>query len=255
MAFFNWHNTAFHYSDEGVGEPLIFLHGLGGRVENWFFQRRYFAKHYRVICLDLPGQGQSQGKHIPFDQYWQVLLALIQHLSLKKVSICGLSKGARVGIRLSAYHPELVKHLVIVNAFIHLSDEDRKKRIDTYNLLTSSSGSELWARKLLDAMGVEPGTAIERGFISAANSMDSEHIRSTFMQIIDCDQYPDLKNIRANTLLISGERDKFIPSYCMPFIHQEIAHSQIIRLPHVGHLPYLESPDEFNTMVENVISR
>ncbi|RZO10759.1 alpha/beta hydrolase [Pseudomonas moorei] len=254
MPFFDWNGISLHYSDEGEGAPLVFLHGLGGRSENWTYQRRYFSSRFRVICPDLPGQGLSQGRDIHFSQYWEVIRSLLDHLSLGCVSICGLSKGARVGMALAAYQSDRVGKMIVINAFAHLLDVDRDARVNIYNMLSYEGGRDEWARTLLKMMGIKKNTAIERGFLFSASVMDAEHIRSLFMQIVDIDQRLDLFNVRAKTLLISGGRDEFIPPYCMPEIAREIPQSTLIRYPSLGHLPYLESPDLFNSTVEQFMS-
>ena len=40
------------YADEGEGEPLIFLHGLGISQADWQPQIEHFKEHYRVIAPD-----------------------------------------------------------------------------------------------------------------------------------------------------------------------------------------------------------
>ncbi|MEA2390521.1 MAG: hypothetical protein QOK31_630, partial [Solirubrobacteraceae bacterium] len=39
----------------GEGQPLIFIHGLGGSWQNWLENIPHFARTHRVIALDLPG--------------------------------------------------------------------------------------------------------------------------------------------------------------------------------------------------------
>ncbi len=95
----------------------MFLHGLGGNANNWLYQRQYFKKKWTVISLDLPGHGKSEGLEINFKEYVNVLYELCNYLKLQKVVICGLSKGARVGIDFAIQYPDFVSSLIIVNAF------------------------------------------------------------------------------------------------------------------------------------------
>lgn len=79
-----------------------------------------------MISLDLPGHGKSEGLEINFKEYVNVLYELCKYLKLQKVVICGLSKGARVGIDFAIQYPDFVSSLIIVNAFPYLGPEDRK---------------------------------------------------------------------------------------------------------------------------------
>ena len=40
-------------------QPIIFVHGWSSSRKEWFYQRKYFSKSYRVILMDLPGLGRS----------------------------------------------------------------------------------------------------------------------------------------------------------------------------------------------------
>ncbi|WP_436195687.1 alpha/beta fold hydrolase [Paraburkholderia hospita] len=62
-------NADIYFSDEGEGNPVVFVHGLGGRSTNWAYQRRYFQRDYRVICPDLPGHGASSGHALSFQSF------------------------------------------------------------------------------------------------------------------------------------------------------------------------------------------
>ncbi len=46
------------YNDEGQGEPLVMIIGLGSTAAAWRLQRRYFRKEYRVITFDNRGGRQ-----------------------------------------------------------------------------------------------------------------------------------------------------------------------------------------------------
>ena len=50
---------ALHYQEAGTGEPLLLLHGLGSRSDDWEMQLPAFAGRYRVIAPDLRGHGRS----------------------------------------------------------------------------------------------------------------------------------------------------------------------------------------------------
>ncbi|KII27594.1 hypothetical protein NL64_27035 [Pseudomonas fluorescens] len=105
----------------------------------------------------------------------------------------------------------------------------------------------MWARALIDIMGLEANTNIAQEFLATVNAMDAEHI---IMQIVDIDLRLDLFNVRTRTLLLSGAMDRFVPSYCMPEINNEIPSSTHVPSPFLGYLLYLEDPMNFNSRVD-----
>ncbi|PJG47119.1 hypothetical protein CAF53_01850 [Sphingobium sp. LB126] len=239
---------------EGRGPLLLFLHGLGGNAENWVLQRKAFASSYRVVALDLPGHGRSGGRDVPFTRYWEAIEALCAHLGADRIAICGLSKGARAGLMFAARFPSCVERIAVVNAFVHLTPADRRARLALYDLLLQPDGGRAWAEQLLAAMGVTGHRAIVRGFLKSLDSIDPRHIRARFQELIDFDQRPELADVRCPALLVRGERDGFVPPYCVEELHGFLKDSSIVRLPDCGHLPYLEDPTAFNALLAGFLS-
>ena len=49
-----------HYYAGGSGSPVVLVHGLGGRSEDWAnLMPQLVRDHHRVYALDLPGYGRS----------------------------------------------------------------------------------------------------------------------------------------------------------------------------------------------------
>lgn len=251
---FPFAGQTLHCLDAGEGPVLLFLHGLGGNALNWTHQQRHFASTHRVLCLDLPGHGKSQGREMPFDRYWEAAEALLDRLNLASASVCGLSKGARAGMALAARRPERVDALVVVNAFVHLDDEDKRKRVALYELLAGGrAGAQAWAERLLECMGVADHATIARGLMKSLDQIDPTHIRRVFMELIEQDQRPEAATIGCPTLLVRGEQDGFIPLYCLDALHGLIVGAVVERMAYCGHLPYLEDPVRFNAVVERFL--
>ena len=252
--YFAWNERRIHFVDEGSGPALLFLHGLGGNADNWLRQRCFFEQTHRVLSLDFPGHGRSEGRDVGFRSYWHVIEGLLEHVGLASTAICGLSKGARAGLTLAARRPMRVDRIVVVNAFLHLSPDDEAKRLALYDILARKDGARLWAKQLLDSMGVANRPAIVRGFLKSLDAIDPEHIRSIFRELIAYDQRPELKDVTCPALLVRGEKDRFVPSYCVEELHYCLTNSQVVQLPACGHLPYLEDPAGFNKLVSDFVA-
>ena len=48
-----------YYEMAGQGEPLLLLHGLGSRSDDWQLQMPAFAARYCVVAADMRGHGRS----------------------------------------------------------------------------------------------------------------------------------------------------------------------------------------------------
>lgn len=57
-----------HYTDEGAGAPIIFIHRSCGGAGQWRGLAAGLKHRYRTVCPDLFGSGQSQ--HWPIERKW-----------------------------------------------------------------------------------------------------------------------------------------------------------------------------------------
>lgn len=97
MEFITQDGVRLAYTDQGHGQPVVILTGIGGFKEIW--QRQVTAlltAGYRVINLDCRNQGQSAHttKGLRISRHAQDLAELIQQLELKQVILMGNSMGA-----------------------------------------------------------------------------------------------------------------------------------------------------------------
>ncbi|MCU4969011.1 alpha/beta hydrolase [Bacillus toyonensis] len=252
--YFEYKNRKVFYNIEGSGPVILFLHGLGGNANNWLYQRRYFKGNWTVISIDLPGHRKSEGLEINFKEYANVLYELCNYLKLQKVVICGLSKGARVGIDFAIQYPSFVSSLIVVNAFPYLELKDRKERLEVYDLLSLQDNGKTWADTLLKAMGVADNEGIVRGFYQSLQSINPLHIQRLFAELVDYDQRPFLANVSCPVLIIRGGNDDFVPEKYVREFEIHLKNTTFIEFENSGHLPYLEQPTSFNMTVETFLN-
>ena len=94
------------FTDQGEGDALILVHGFAASSEeNWAkagWLSMLTRARRRVVALDLRGHGKSGKPHNPQDYSIAAMaedvLALTEHLQLKKPDLIGFSLGARVVI-------------------------------------------------------------------------------------------------------------------------------------------------------------
>lgn len=99
---------------EGVGPPVVLLHGVGLRAEAWNAQIDALAGQFDVTAPDMPGHGESQlFAHVPAlaDYSDRVADALEE-----PVFVAGHSMGAMIALDLASRYPERVRGVVALNA-------------------------------------------------------------------------------------------------------------------------------------------
>lgn len=107
--------------DGGEVATAVLVHGFAtNRAENWRRLGWYAAferKGYRTVALDLRGHGESDKPHDP-GAYGRTImtadiLALLDHLDLRRVELIGYSMGAHLSLSLAAAHGDRVSNLIL----------------------------------------------------------------------------------------------------------------------------------------------
>jgi haloalkane dehalogenase len=109
-----------HYLDEGVGPPLILLHGN----PTWSFLYRDLIvglrDRYRCIAVDYPGFGLSRagpGYRYTPAEHAQVLEDLTLRLDLREATLMVQDWGGPIGFAVATRHPDRFSAFVIGNTW------------------------------------------------------------------------------------------------------------------------------------------
>jgi len=105
------------YDVSGHGEPLVLIMGPGGTRQSWFFQKRAFGKHFKVITFDNRGIGKSDKPDEPYTikTLADDTIGLMNHLCIDKAHVLGVSGGGRVAQEVAINYPERVNKLVLAS--------------------------------------------------------------------------------------------------------------------------------------------
>lgn len=103
------------YQERGEGPALVLINGLSQSSANWTSQAAALSERYRVITYDCRGQGRSDlgTQPLDIDLHVEDLVALLDHLGVDRVHPVGFSHGARLALRLAAFHPDRVNRVVV----------------------------------------------------------------------------------------------------------------------------------------------
>ena len=90
-----------HYLEAGTAAApvVVCIHGLTNNAHDFDALAQHLAPCYRVIVLDVRGRGESQwgpAQDYNIPNYVEDLAALIEALSIRRVSLIGNSMGGRI---------------------------------------------------------------------------------------------------------------------------------------------------------------
>lgn len=116
----------------GNSEPqLVFVHGGAQNAHTW--DTVALALGISLVALDLPGHGHSgwrdDGAYTPANLADDIAVA-VRELAPNAVAVIGMSLGGLASLELASRHPDLVRHLILIDITPGVNQEKAKAVID-----------------------------------------------------------------------------------------------------------------------------
>ncbi|AOV08752.1 alpha/beta fold hydrolase [Sporosarcina ureilytica] len=104
------------YEVRGQGETILLLHGIGGSHTMFKPQVTSLSKHYKTVTVDLNGNGNSESVKTKsyLTTHIKCILALMDHLKIKRAILVGLSYGGIITQLFAIIHPDKVKKMKMI---------------------------------------------------------------------------------------------------------------------------------------------
>jgi pimeloyl-ACP methyl ester carboxylesterase len=223
-----------YYEVYGTGEPLLFIHGNGGSINNFIHQVPFFAKKYKVILADSRAQGKSidVNDSLTYEMMADDLNALLDLLKIDSCHVIGWSDGGINGLLLALRHPKKVKKLAITGT----------------NLWPDTTALNPWLYQTLvnsyENLLKEPATPkVKNDKKLVALMLNEPHIHPR-----------TLKSIHCPSLIIAGDHDVILPRHTL-LIAESIPNSYLWIVPNSGHSTLMVYKDEFNKVVMDFFTK
>ncbi|MEN3306732.1 MAG: hypothetical protein V7603_2934 [Micromonosporaceae bacterium] len=111
--------SRFHVVEAGTGPLILFLHGFPEFWWAWRHQLRMVADAgFRAVAVDLRGYGASDKPPRGYDGYTMAgdVAGLIRALGERSAVLVGAGYGGMLAWTAAAFHPRLVRRLVVTGA-------------------------------------------------------------------------------------------------------------------------------------------
>lgn len=263
------HYVSYVPERESAHETHVFLHGNSSSAGAFERVAQGFSRDARIIGVDLPGHGLSDG-HAHFKKYYsfqglrEVLLRLLETIGLEPTGLIGHSMGGHIATQAAPDIPSLSRLILISSPPIAGRDAlagffrpDAPTHSIFAEKLSASETQEL-ARAFTSPNA--PTRALE------AIETDIEQTDGVFRSALGAslggadviDELAITKALRGvDLLLIGGEADRFIePAYYSRIVDElGLSGEQSRILPGVGHYPHLEAPDLTLQIIETWLER
>ena len=238
-----------NYVMEGQGDTVLLLHGWGSSLEPFRALIGQLKAKYRVVALDLPGFGGSDEPDAPWgvDGFVDFVLAFIETLDVKKLSLVGHSYGGRIIIKLANRElPFTIDKITLIGSAGIKPPKSNKK---TFKQTVFKAGKWLFTRKLMAKLFPDALEGLRVKFGSADYAAASPLMRQCMVKSISEDLTHLLPGIKAPTLLIWGENDTATPLSDGKLMEKSIPDAGLAVIPGTGHYCFLENPRLFHRII------
>lgn len=111
-------NSNIVYKEEGQGETLLLIHGFCGSSEYWSKVMPKLSESFRVIAIDLPGHGESEGYDSvqEIDQYASVIKDFLEELGIEKATMFGHSLGGYITLAFAERYSEYLNGFSLIHS-------------------------------------------------------------------------------------------------------------------------------------------
>lgn len=242
---------------ENNSEVVMFVHGAGANLRQFFSQHEHFSDQYKVLSVSLRGHGLSGhpkikiGEHYSLERNRDDILELVAFLKINNVHYVGNSAGGIIGFYIYDKNPHLLKSITTFGTTGELK----------YSALTTKIFSGI------DKMIIRWNPRRYFSFLSkniSKNKSVQKEVFDMFMMSSEAIPYIRLnlgnysflntiKTMNIPYLLIRGEQDKEINRSLGTTLEVITTNKRatVVKLEEAGHIANMDRPDEFNEILEN----
>jgi pimeloyl-ACP methyl ester carboxylesterase len=251
-----------YVAEQGEGEPLLLIEGLGQSMWAWFEQIPVFSRRFRTIAYDTRGTGRSPTPAQPYgiDELAQDAADV---LGGRRAHVVGFSMGGYVALTLALARPDLVRSLVLVATGAGGTERVPRPQ-DVRNVFAAATGLpyDEYGRRTLpltfSAGWVEQNTErYERILAARAEHPTPEttldaHVAACYgFYARGC----AVERITAPALVVHGDQDLIVPVENGRILAARLPTARYVELAGVGHNLQLEVPGTLNELVLEFLER
>lgn len=117
MPFLELKDAKIYYETKGQGKPLVLISGYASDHLFWLPIVDRLAENFQVITFDNRGIGQTISHNHPLTISIMAkdVVALIEHLNLKKAHVAGHSMGGMIAQEIAIHHSIVIDKLALLN--------------------------------------------------------------------------------------------------------------------------------------------
>lgn len=255
-----------HYKVAGEGgRTVVLLHGFAASTYSWRKVMEPLSALGTVVSFDRPAFGLTArpmpgdfGEVNPYSPEAQVELtvALMDQLGVEKAVLVGHSAGGTIALLTALSHPERVEALVLEDAAIYETGgtptwlrpflvKPCMGRLGPILVRTIT----LWGESVIRRAWDDPDKITVELISGYKKPLQAAKWDRALWQFLLASHPLDLEErldeVSVPTLVITGERDRFVPTRSSERLARELPQAQLVVVPDCGHVPHEECAELF----------
>ena len=226
----------------GGGTPLVLVHGLGARGEDWAAMiPALAARGFHVYVPDLLGYGRSPRPDVDYSISLeeQTVVQFMQAMHVPRADVGGWSMGGWISMKLALDHPEMVDRLVVYDsAGVYFPA--------TFGPELFTPADVVGVKKLIAILSPKPRPLPDFAAAAALRKLEGNAwvVQRSMSAMTNGRDLLDfrLHGITQPMLIVWGSRDDLIPLSVGEVIHKSVPQSVLNVVEGCGHLAPAECP-------------
>ena len=241
---------------QGRGEPVLLLHGLGSSADAFRRQLADLSDEFDLVAWDAPGYARSAdvAQLLTLDGYAQAAVDLLDALGLDVTHVTGVSWGGAVALGVALGQPARVASLALIGSTPgRASDSAAAGGLRTQAERIERDGVAAYARVRAPEVlsgHASPALVKEAQEIMLA-SVRARGFRSAVESLARADYGPELKRVRARTLVLVGDDDEITGRKQSKVLAEGIPGARLVVIRSAGHHANEEQPEVVNSELRN----
>jgi pimeloyl-ACP methyl ester carboxylesterase len=256
MPYIDYKGHNLFYEDQGSGHCLFYIHewnasSLSFRKVNL----KYLVKELRVICIDLPGYGNSDYfEGLQFDDFSDIIIHLLDFLKIQRCTFMGFCLGSAIILNFYQKFPGRVNRLILIEPILKFPGilvpllipgfgVAFLKYMAQHRFLFSLASSQL--------IGADEhmNKQIFKGMSRNDPRISGRYLRLLFKKTFRSDYRSLTIDIQTNCICISGENTNLLFKKSAASIIKHFSIRDYVSLSDTRHYVLIEQPAEISKVI------
>lgn len=249
MAFVLNEGAKIDWNEQGQGEPLLLIMGLGYTSHMWYRIRPRLASDYRTLAFDNRGVGKSDRPLGPYPIQLMAsdAAAVLDDAKIESAHVFGVSMGGMIAQEFALKYPQRVRSLILGctaagGPTAVRADPEAIQMLKGRDKMSPEQAAEAAVPFIYDRNTprerIDEDLSIRRPWFP-----NPESYASQLQGILAWEACSRLSQITAPTLVIHGECDRLVPPENARLIAERIPNARLVMISDASHVFLTDQPE------------